>query len=109
MSSNLDRARSYEEKVGKQIPDGQKCVFHLTPEVGWMNDPNGFSLYRGEYHLFYQYHPYSSVWGPCIGAIRKPGILSNGSSCPVPWLLIPNMTVRAVSREVRWSMRGNIF
>jgi len=64
MSSNLDRARSYEEKVGKQIPDGQKCVFHLTPEVGWMNDPNGFSLYRGEYHLFYQYHPYSSVWGP---------------------------------------------
>lgn len=64
MSSNLDRARSYEGKVGKQIPDGQKCVFHLTPEVGWMNDPNGFSLYRGEYHLFYQYHPYSSVWGP---------------------------------------------
>ena len=47
--------------------------------------------------------------GPCIGAIRKPGILSNGNSCPVPWLLIPNMTVRAVSREVQWSMRGNIF
>ena len=106
MSSNLDRARSYEGKVGKQIPDGQKCVFHLTPEVGWMNDPNGFSLYRGEYHLFYLTAPCGA---PCIGAIRKPGILSNGSSCPVPWLLIPNMTVRAVSREVQWSMRENIF
>ena len=29
-----------------------------------MHDPNGFSYYNGEYHLFYQYHPYASYWGP---------------------------------------------
>lgn len=28
-----------------------------------MNDPNGFSFYRGKYHLFYQYYPYKPFWG----------------------------------------------
>lgn len=64
MSEKLDRARAYEEEKRTQTPEGSKCVFHLTPAVGWINDPNGFSRYQGEYHLFYQYHPYSTVWGP---------------------------------------------
>ncbi len=38
--------------------------FHFTPEENWMNDPNGMVYYNGEYHLFYQYHPNSNVWGP---------------------------------------------
>lgn len=38
--------------------------YHLAASVGWINDPNGFCYYNGEYHMFYQYHPYSPQWGP---------------------------------------------
>ncbi len=37
---------------------------HFSPEKNWMNDPNGMVYYKGVYHLFFQYHPYSTVWGP---------------------------------------------
>ena len=51
-----DNTGYYQEKYRNQ--------FHFSPEANWMNDPNGMVYYNGEYHLFYQYYPYGTTWGP---------------------------------------------
>ena len=54
ISQILREARTYEKNEGDLIPEENRPLFHLTPRIGWMNDPNGFSQYNGYYHLFYQ-------------------------------------------------------
>ena len=49
----------------KSVLDEQyRPQIHFSPAAHWINDPNGMVYSNGIYHLFYQYHPYSSVWGP---------------------------------------------
>ena len=55
-------ARAYEKEAGAEISADARPVFHMTPQIGWTNDPNGFSYYKGQYHLFYQSNPYDTVW-----------------------------------------------
>lgn len=41
----------------------QRDTIHLKAPGNWINDPNGFIYYKGNYHLFYQYFPYAPRWG----------------------------------------------
>ena len=55
-----------ELKLSDTFDDANREVFrpfyHHTPVYGWMNDPNGMFYKDGEYHLYYQYNPYGSMW-----------------------------------------------
>jgi len=64
ISKELQKAREYEKEAAKLIDENERPVYHFSPLTGWLNDPNGFSYYGGRYHLFYQYHPYNTYWGP---------------------------------------------
>jgi len=62
ISQMLLDARRFEKDSGNRIAGDMRPGFHLTPWCGWMNDPNGFCFYKGQYHMFYQYFPYKSRW-----------------------------------------------
>lgn len=55
-SGALAQNGTYREQYRPQI--------HFSPPAHWMNDPNGMVYYNGTYHLFYQYYPKATVWGP---------------------------------------------
>lgn len=60
----LTQANRYVEQKMNQVNPQYRHHYHLMAPVGWINDPNGFVYYQGAYHLFYQYYPYDSQWGP---------------------------------------------
>lgn len=55
---------SEERNVNTYYQEQHRPQYHFSPEAKWMNDPNGMVYFDGEYHLFYQYYPDSTVWGP---------------------------------------------
>lgn len=64
MQSNLERAIQFTEENKGNFDSRYRLNFHLMPPLGWVNDPNGLIYYKGEYHAFYQHHPYDKDWGP---------------------------------------------
>lgn len=61
---SVEKASRYIYENASSVNEEYKGEYHFSAPVGWINDPNGFICYKGKYHLFYQYHPYSAEWGP---------------------------------------------
>jgi fructan beta-fructosidase len=55
------QAQTVDQKV---YQEQYRSQVHFSPKEHWMNDPNGMVYYNGIYHLFYQYFPGGTTWGP---------------------------------------------
>ncbi|XP_026332951.1 uncharacterized protein LOC113239975 [Hyposmocoma kahamanoa] len=75
--SAIEELEKYIQNKKPEINQRYRLHYHVAAPVGWINDPNGFSYYKGEYHLFYQFYPYDSVWGPMHwGHVTSPDLVN---------------------------------
>ena len=79
----LDEAHHAIERKIPERGDDYRLGYHLSPPAGWMNDPNGLVHFRGEYHVFYQHHPYSAHWGPMYWGHAKSRDLVHWEHLPI--------------------------
>ncbi|MGX7203705.1 sucrose-6-phosphate hydrolase [Enterococcus pingfangensis] len=66
-----ERYRPYQEwdkmyltLLQEKIADSKwRLGYHIQPKTGLLNDPNGFSFFNNQWHVFYQSYPMGAVHG----------------------------------------------
>jgi len=77
--------------------------YHFSPPANWMNDPNGLVYCDGVYHLFYQYHPGSAMWGPMHWGHAVSYDLVNWKHLPIALYPDENGMIFSGSAVVDWN------
>jgi len=76
--------------IGQAEKDPTRPVYHFRPPAQWMNDICGAIYYKGYYHIFYQYNPFSGdTWGEnyTVWAHARSTDLVHWED--LPWALLP--------------------
>lgn len=64
MNYTIEAANNFIAENKDKVEQKYRLKYHMMPPCGWMNDPNGLIKIEDKYHLFYQFYPYDSKWGP---------------------------------------------
>ena len=60
MIERIEKAQKEIEAKREKVQQGKfRQSYHFMAETGWINDQNGLIYFKGKYHFFYQYNPYS--------------------------------------------------
>ncbi|WP_137790847.1 sucrose-6-phosphate hydrolase [Bacillus sp. E(2018)] len=68
---------------GVSVNSAWKPAYHIHPQFGLINDPNGLAYYNGEFHVFYQWYPFDAMHGMKHWAYVKSSDLVNWERQPV--------------------------
>ncbi|MRX71612.1 sucrose-6-phosphate hydrolase [Bacillus lacus] len=80
----LKKAQYFVNERAKDIQGTQwRQAYHISAPAGWINDPNGLVQFKGEYHVFYQFHPFDPNWGPMYWGHVKSSDLVHWEHLPI--------------------------
>lgn len=82
---------------------------HYAPNENWMNDPNGLIYFKEEYHLFYQYNPNDSKWGPMHWGHAVSKDLIDWEELPIALYPDKNGTIFSGSAVIDWNNTTGFF
>ncbi len=100
----MDRIQQAEEALKEaegKVKQRYRLGYHIMPRANWINDPNGLIQFKGEYHVFFQHHPYDEHWGPMHWGHVKSKDLIHWEHLPVALAPGTNSIKAAVFREAR--------
>lgn len=72
-----------EQLREKSAESRWKPAYHIHPQYGLINDPNGLAYFNGEFHVFYQWYPFDAMHGMKHWAHAKSKDLVNWERLPV--------------------------
>lgn len=80
---SIQHAAQALQLAGEHINPQYRPGYHIAAPANWINDPNGMVQFNGEYHVFYQHHPYDENWGPMHWGHVKSKDLVHWEHCPI--------------------------
>lgn len=58
---DYERWRAGQDEAAARIAaDPDRLLFHVEPELAWLNDPNGLVQVGDTYHIYHQYDPFDA-------------------------------------------------
>lgn len=83
LDERIIRAEEVLKLAKENINERYRLGYHIMAPANWINDPNGLIQYKGEYHVFYQHHPYDENWAPMHWGHVKSKDCIHWKHCPI--------------------------